>query len=248
VTLAVDSVIARHHIDDIVAALTPLVTDERRARIEAVLDARISGLTVALENLHDPHNGAAAIRSVEAFGLTSLHVIETLEPFGFSDSVTIGCEKWISIERHADFTTCAQTLRGAGITTWAMVAREPGDEVCDIDQVDVSTPLALVFGNERDGLSDLAISGCDGRASLPMFGFTRSFNLSVSVALALQHLSARRRAHLGASGDIDERERARLRARWYVHSVRGANAVVDRYVSDLPRNGVGALPHSDGNG
>ncbi len=247
-TLAVDSIIARHHLDDIVAALTPLVTAERQARIEAVLDARLSGLTVALENLHDPHNGAAAIRSVEAFGLTRLHVIETLECFRFSDSVTIGCEKWISIERHSDFATCAQALRGAGIATLAMVASEPGGDVCDIGEVDVSTPLACVFGNERDGLSDLAISGCDNRVSLPMFGFTRSFNLSVSVALALQHLSARRRAHLGATGDLDERERARLRARWYVHSVRRAHAVVDRYVSNLPRNGVGALPHPSGNG
>ena len=247
-SLGVDSIIARHHIDDIVAALTPLVTPERQARIEAVLDARLASLTVVLENLHDPHNGAAAIRSVEAFGLTTLHVIEALEQFRFSTAVTIGCEKWISIVRHANFATCAGALADEGISTWAMVACEPGGDVCAIDEVDVSKPLACVFGAERDGLSELAIAGCDQRASLPMFGFTRSFNLSVSVALALQRLSARRRAYLAASGDIAERERARLRARWYVHSVRGAHAVVDRYVSNLPRNGVGALPHRDGNG
>ncbi len=245
VTRPVDKLIERYDIDTVVAALTPLVTEERKQRIEAVLDARLTSLSVALENLHDPHNGAAAIRSVEAFGLTRLHVIETKERFRSAAAVTIGCEKWISIAHYPDFAGFAGAMRAAGVATWAMVARTPGAEVTDIDQVDVSRPLVLVFGNERDGLSREAVAGCDGAASLPMFGFTRSFNLSVSVALAVQRLAERRRAHLGTGGDLGGPERALLRARWYVHSVRGADKIIRRYVSETTRSSVVTGPRSE---
>jgi tRNA (guanosine-2'-O-)-methyltransferase len=227
----VDQLIAKYGEDVVLRALAPMVSEGRLARIEAVLDARLSSLTVVLENLHDPHNGAAAIRSVEGFGLDSLWVVEAVEPFQFSSSVTVGCEKWIDVHRFADGPACAAALRARG---FRLLATLPGESQ-SIEEVDVSGPCALVFGNEHEGLTQETIASCDGRVSIPMFGFTQSFNLSVSVALCVQRLAARRRAVLGGRGDLPEAERRRLRARWYALGVRAAEQIVERHVSDGTR-------------
>jgi tRNA (guanosine-2'-O-)-methyltransferase len=109
---------------------------------------------------------------------------------------------------------------------------------CNLDEVDVARPCALVFGNEHAGLSPAAQAAWPRQFAIPMYGFTRSFNLSVSVAVAVHHLAARRRAALGARGDLGAEERAVLRARWYAQDVRGAAEIVARYVSKQTRPDV----------
>jgi tRNA (guanosine-2'-O-)-methyltransferase len=222
---------------DVIAALVEVLTEERKARIEAVLASRLAGLTVVLENLHDPHNGAAAMRSVEGFGLSELHVVEAAEPFRFSSGVTQGCEKWVALHKYKQFTAARDALHARGFKLYAAV---PGAAIA-LEQVDVAHPAALVFGNEHAGLTDGAIAACDAAFSIPMDGFTQSFNLSVSVAVCVHDASRRRRAALGATGDLPEQERARLRARWYALSMdpRAAEGLVERYVSEKTHGRVG---------
>lgn len=261
----VDRWLAAYSPDDVVAALAPQLTAERRARIEEVLAQRLAGLTVVLEDLHDPHNGAAALRSVEGFGLCELHVVEQAEPFRssadeparqsragwmrprsarsprLSQRVTQGCQKWVAVQRHPDFAACAAALHARGFSLYAAV---PGAALT-VDQIDVSRPAALVFGNEHAGLTSAAQAACDATFAIPMAGFTQSFNLSVSVALSVYDTTRRRRAQLGgAPGDVPDEERARLRARWYALSMdeRAAEGLVARHVSERTRGGVGEPP------
>lgn len=221
----VDRLIAEHGPEIVSAALRPLLTDERMARVEAVLDARLDSLTFAIENLHDPHNGAAAIRTAEAVGLTSLHVAETAEEFSYSPAITIGCEKWIQVVHHRTIAGCAGALREAGFRLYATC---PGAR-WDLESVPVDSPVALLIGNEREGLTAEAVAACDQAVSIPMHGFTQSFNLSVSVALSIHRLAQRRRTVLGRAGDLGDQKRAHLRARWYAMGIRGAEAIVSRY-------------------
>src|SRR6185295_934475 len=102
-------------------ALAPLLGDERRERIDAVIDARLGGLTVVIENLHDPRNGAAVLRSAEAFGIQTVHVVEAVERFRFSPAVSQGCEKWLDVERHPTFAAARATLGRAGFALYAAV-------------------------------------------------------------------------------------------------------------------------------
>jgi len=245
VSASVDRLLQRHGIETVTAVLRPFLTDRRIERIEQVLDARLGSLSVVIENLHDPHNGAAAIRSMEGFGLQHLHVVETVEPFAFSSAVTISAEKWISIRRHRDFAGCAADLRGQGLRLLAMVPRLGHDRAVELDEVDVTGPLACVFGNERDGLTDASVESCDAEVTLPMQGFTQSFNLSVSVALVIGELARRRRQEIEAQGDLSAQERALLRARWYALSVRHADEILSQRVSELTRDHVDELPQKE---
>ena len=222
----IDSWIARHPPARVIAALAPLVSEERKARIARVLGARLGQLTVVLENLHDPHNGAAALRSVEGFGLSELHVVEGTEPFRFSSKVSQGCEKWVAIARHRSFAACAAALHERGFRLHAAL---PGAATA-LEEIDVGVPTALCIGNEHAGLTPEAIAACDGAYAIPMAGFTQSFNLSVSVALSVHDTARRRRVVLGQPGDLDEAERERLTARAYALSMdeRTAQGLVER--------------------
>jgi len=235
-----DRLIDRHGPALVCEALAPMLSPERVARIDRVLDARLVSLTTIVEDVYDPHNAAAAIRSCEAFGLQDFHAVEASNRFAPAGGITLGCHRWIDLHRWPTVSACAAALRAQGFALYATLPDAP----YDVETVDVSRPVALVFGNEHAGLTADAIAACDGAVSIPMHGFTQSFNLSVSVALCLSRLAARRRAALGAAGDLPAERRARLRARWFALKIRGAEGVVDRHVSALTRHGVAPDPHS----
>lgn len=227
-----EALIARYGADTVTAALAPLLTDQRRARIDSVLDARLASLTIVLENLYDPHNGAAALRSVEGIGLDTVHVVEGTGPFAAASTVTIGCDKWLALRSHRSAAEAARALRAEGMVLCAAVP----DVGTTIDDVQGEQPLALWFGNEHDGLTTEAIELCDHRIEIPMHGFTRSFNLSVSVALLTSRAAELRRRSLGKLGDLPDRERANRRAKWYAQDFRGADQILARFVSAQTRS------------
>jgi tRNA (guanosine-2'-O-)-methyltransferase len=209
------------------AALAPLLLEERRLRIDEAVAARLGGLRVVIENLHDPHNGAAVLRSAEAFGVQRVEVIESVEPFRFSSTVTQGCEKWLDVVRHPTLEAALAELRRAGFAVYAAV---PG-AAATVEDLDFSRPAAVMVGNEHDGLTAQAIAAADVPFGIPMSGMTRSLNLSVATALITERAAALRRQALGVAGDLDPATQLALRARFYVASVRGAEVVVARYLA-----------------
>jgi tRNA (guanosine-2'-O-)-methyltransferase len=206
-------------------ALAPLLLDERRARIDAAVAARLGGLRVVLENLHDPHNGAAVLRSAEAFGIQRVDVVEASEPFRFSSTVTQGCEKWLDVVRHATLEAAVAALRRDGFVIYAAV---PGAEA-SVEDLDFSRPAAVMMGNEHEGLTGAAVDAADRTFGIPMAGMTASLNLSVATALISERAAALRRRALRAEGDLDADARLALRARFYAASVRGADAIIARH-------------------
>ncbi len=209
---------------EICACLSPLLLEERRARMDAAAATRLGGLRLVIENLHDPHNGAAVLRSAEAFGVQRVEVIETVERFRFSSTVTQGCEKWLDVVRHRSLPAALVGLRSEGFVVYAAV---PGAAAA-LDELDFSRPAAVMVGNEHEGLTADAIAAADVRFGVPMFGLTQSLNLSVAAALIVSRAAALRRRALGRDGDLDEAAVLALRARFYAASVRGADAVLSR--------------------
>jgi tRNA (guanosine-2'-O-)-methyltransferase len=227
VTDDIDRLIERHGPRAICAALEPMLTPERIARIDQVLAARLGSVAAAVEDTYDPHNAAATIRTSEALGLQDLHVIEVQERFDAAKGVTRGADRWLDIERWVSVQAAASALRARG---FRVLATQPGASA-SIDEVDVSTPVVVMFGNEHAGLSATALAACDGAVAVPMHGFTESYNLSVTVALAMSRIAERRRAYIKAPGDLDAARREHLRARWFSLGIRGVIGVLERVLS-----------------
>ena len=221
---AIERLIDRFGPDAVCTALEPLLTAERIARIDRVLDARLGSVVAAVEDTYDPHNAAATIRTCEALGLQELHVIEPNARFSAVKGVTRGAHRWIELHRWTTARGAIEALRARGFAVYATAP----DAAANIEEVDVSRPIAIAFGNEHDGISAEAAAAADGAISVPMFGFTESYNLSVTVGLAMSRLAARRRASIGALGDLDPARRARLRARWFALRIRAAVSIVER--------------------
>ncbi|MEO6775048.1 MAG: RNA methyltransferase [Kofleriaceae bacterium] len=221
---AIDRLIDTHGPDRICEALRPMVTPERIARIEGVLASRLGSVITAVEDTYDPHNAAATIRTTEALGLQELHVIEPHSRFSATQGVTRGAHRWIDLARWPHAEAAVEALHGRGFRVYATA---PGATV-SVEDVDIRTPLAIVFGNEHDGVSEGAIAACDGAITVPMFGFTESFNLSVTVGLVMSRVATRRRAYLNATGDLAPERHAHLRARWFALRIRGVVGVLER--------------------
>lgn len=221
--------------DAVARWLAPVLSENRKRRIEQVISSRLVSVTVVLENLHDPHNGAAALRSCEAMGLLHVHVVEDVEPFRCSRKVSQNAHKWLNIYHHQTTEECLLFLREAGFACWAAVPPSAQGSRLGEEQVGVERPVALVFGNEHQGLSAGALALCQDRFSIPIRGFSQSLNLSVSVAVGLSHTVTRRRAHLGRSGDLTREAKSRLRAACYACSTRHGPDLVLRELGTLGR-------------
>ncbi len=218
----IDNLIERFGPEAVVGVLEPMLTPARLARIDQVLDARLMSVVTIVEDTYDPHNAAATIRTTEALGLQELHVVEAR--FSATKGVTKGSHTWIDLRRWATPGEAATALRARGFRVLATQPNAPHS----IDDVDISTPLAIAFGNEHAGLSVEAVAACDGAIRVPMYGFSESFNLSVTVALAMSQIASRRRAYLGTTGDLSADHRRNLRARWIALKVRAAVGIVER--------------------
>jgi tRNA (guanosine-2'-O-)-methyltransferase len=198
-----------------VEALRPFVSDQRQARIDEVLRGRLRGLEVAIEAPYDPHNAAAVVRSAEALGAWSVHVIAASERILRARGTTTGTHTWIDTRHHHDLDGFLADRRAAGMR----VAGACVDATHMLDALPIDGPICLLFGNEHAGLSPAAQTACDFRFRIPIYGFAESYNLSVAAALTLQTTTQRVRAQLGADGDLSEAERELERARAYYLSI-----------------------------
>ena len=176
---------------ELIAHLSNFVTNERWNRFQEVLSERTNYLTVVLENIYQPLNASAVLRSADCFGIQDVHVIENYNEFTPDREVAMGASRWLNIQHYneEDNNTlqCIQKLKKEG---YRIVATTPHKNNCNLQDYDLTKgKTALLFGTETEGLTDVALKEADEYLKIPMYGFTESFNLSVAVAVCLQHLS-----------------------------------------------------------
>jgi tRNA (guanosine-2'-O-)-methyltransferase len=187
------------------------IHNERLQRMVDVSARRLSSLTVVLENLWSAHNFSAIVRSAEGLGLQTAHVIETLNRYRKSPGVAHGADRWLNVRRHRSLAACVDELVEEG---FRVACADVGPGCVDLHEVPADRPIAVLLGSERTGLSDEAKRCAHLRFTIPMAGFTESFNVSVSAAISLYALQGERRRHLGHDGDLTIEQAAELVAGW----------------------------------
>ena len=208
------------------------VSARRRARMAAVLARRLTSVSVVAENLYDPHNVSAIVRTAEGFGLDRLHVVEQPNPWRKNPAILRGADRWVSIVRHRGLTRCLSDLMADG---FLLCVADVGAGCVPVDEIPVDQKVAIVLGSERDGLSARAKRLADVRFTVPMAGFTESFNVSVSAAVTLFSVTSRRRAILPGEGELSFEEQCARAARWMHQSVRNADEILARLAADRAR-------------
>jgi tRNA (guanosine-2'-O-)-methyltransferase len=194
------------------AFFASLMTPERLARIDAVIEARLSSVTAVLDRLVDPHNVAAILRTSEGLGIQAVHVVPGADTDAFAHRrVTQDAHKWIDVVQQGTGVEAIRALLARGFQVFAghleREARPPAE-------LPVDRPLALLFGHEHEGPSPETLRECTGTFRIPMAGFTQSFNVSVAAGIALSQICTRRRAFLKKAGDLDVAQKQALRSRY----------------------------------
>lgn len=220
--------------EQVIRILRPVMTEARIERIEAVVARRTNTIVPVVEGLVNTGNVSAVMRSAEALGYQSFHVVKgENERFKQSERTSRGAEKWLDLYRWEAPEPCVDYLHAEGYRVVAMHLDEDG---VPIDEIDFTAPTALVFGNEERGVSPAMQGAADRCCIVPLSGFTESFNVSVAAAVALYHARQDRRRRQGGHADLSDAEQQALIARFCMRSVRHAEAILRRAIesSDSP--------------
>ena len=201
-----------HQILDLLSAY---LTPERQERIRITVEGRTCDVVPVLENIYDRGNVSAVLRSAEAMGYQCAHVIEIGEKFKSANRVTQGADKWLNVRRWRSTLECTRELKRLG---YQILATHLDARARPIGEMDLTRPTAIVFGNEKDGVSQEMIAEADQTIIIPMQGFVQSFNISVAAAISLYHIFMERMRLLGKHGDLSEVERVILRADYSLRS------------------------------
>lgn len=160
------------------------MTFEREEKLQKVLNHRQNGLTVVLENVFDPHNISAVMRTCDSVGIQDIYVLNTKIPphKKWGEKSSSSAAKWLTIHQFDNALTCFNDLHTKGfkvITTWL------GEGSADLYDTDFTRPLAVVFGNEHSGVSDEIRELADGNMMIPQVGIIQSLNISVACAVTV---------------------------------------------------------------
>jgi len=199
-----------------------MVTPERLKRIDEVVRGRTDSLVLVLDRIADPHNSSAVLRSADAFGVQTVHVIVGTQGFRASRGVSKGTHRWLDVVRYESAEACARRLKLDG---YAIYVAAMGSEIRPEDLRDMPR-LAVVFGNEHRGVSAAMQGLADGTFAIPMRGFVESLNVSVAAAITMQTLAHDGRARLSAE------RLAELKARFLMNSVKKADQVIENFLGN----------------
>lgn len=187
----------------VIEQLEPLVLDRRRERLEQVIAGRLGSVTLLLDELADPHNRAAIVRSCDAFGVQRLHCLQPGTDFSVHHGVAAGTERWVDVMRHPSPDDAVDTLEGAG---FELIQTHPEGELVPADLATLPR-VALILGNEHRGIHETFRARASRSVRIPMRGFVESLNVSVSAAVLLAA------ATQGRAGDLSAAARQHLYAR-----------------------------------
>jgi len=217
---------------ELIKHLAGFATEERVALFKKIVAQRTRYFTVALENIYQGHNASAVLRSADCFGIQDVHIAEDQYEYNVNDDIALGASKWLSLYKYDQqkkgIHGVIAHLRQQG---YRIVATTPHTSDVLLDDFDVTKgKAAFFFGTELHGLSEVVMEQADEFVRIPMYGFTESYNISVSAALVMRHLALElRRSTIDWS--LTQNQQDELLLDWLMRSIRQSDLIVERFLS-----------------
>lgn len=198
---------------------SPRLTEHRKEWMERVLHNRTRHFTMVLEDLYDPHNISAVIRTAEVFGLQDIHVIEEINAYKVNKSILKGSFKWMSIYLYAKRQACFENLKAKGYR----IAVASTNTTNTINSLDLSIPTAFYLGTEFKGNHPDTLAQADVEFILPQYGVTESMNVSVAGGVLMAYMDFWMQKVGRETVTLPEAEKEALRQEWYHRQVYGTD-------------------------
>lgn len=214
---------------DLIEYLEQFAHENRVELFKNNIEERTNFITLVLEDIYHAQNASAAIRTCDCFGVQTMHVIENRNEFNLHTGITLGSANWVDLERYNqeehNTKTALQHLKKQG---YKIVATTPLPDTKSLYDLELDKPIALVLGNEHNGISEAVKEDADEFITIPMHGFTESFNISVSAAICLSELTTKIR-----KSDIDwkltEDEKQRILLKWLKNSIKKGEEIAREF-------------------
>ena len=178
--------------EELLEHLLSFVSENKNKLFQKTIEERTKHVTVVLEDIFQPQNASAVLRSCDVFGIQDIHVIENRNQYNVNPHVVHGASKWVTLHKHNQVQNntlaCINLLKKNGYQVYGTT---PHTNEVLIQDIPIDNKLALMFGTEQEGLSEVAMENVDGFVKIPMYGFTESLNISVSAAICLYEISKR---------------------------------------------------------
>jgi tRNA (guanosine-2'-O-)-methyltransferase len=218
----------------VLAAFYEIITPNKREMFDRIAAERTKHLTVVMENIYQEHNASAVLRSCDCFGIQELHVIEKDNTYKIQRDIALGAGRWVDMSTYDSGENvtkeCLTSLKEKG---YKIVATTPHTDAHTINDLDLSQPIALVFGTERRGISDEVKELADAFVKIPMYGFTESFNISVSVAITLNTLR-QRLEETDLQWKLSSEEQIALKINWCAKILNGGELLAKKFRAEYP--------------
>jgi tRNA (guanosine-2'-O-)-methyltransferase len=196
---------------------SPRLTEHRKDWMERVLNNRTRHFTMVLEDLFDPHNISAVIRTAEVFGLQDIHIIEEINAYKVNKSILKGSFKWMSIYLYKQRQACFENLKAKGYR----IAIASTNTTNTIQNLDLSIPTAFYLGTEFKGNHPDTLAKADVEFILPQYGVTESMNVSVAGGVLMAYMDFWMQKVGRNTVTLPDSEKDTLRQEWYNRQVYG---------------------------
>lgn len=217
--------------DRLIEHLSRFVTERRLKLFDTILELRTRYMTIVLEDIFQPHNASAVLRSCECFGIQDVHIIENQNPYRISPDVALGSYKWLTIHRHnSEAENTINAIKSLKDQGYRIVATSPHKKTSNLEDFKVEEgKFALVFGTELNGLSKSALKMADDFLKIPMTGFTESLNISVTAAICIHHLTNSIRKNSGIDWHLTDSEKKDIKLTWLKNSIRKSDVIIKSF-------------------
>lgn len=223
-----------HDIKKLNLYLQEFVTPEKAILFNEILKQRTKYISVVLEDIYQSQNASAVLRTCDCYGIQDIHIIENQNKYCLNPDVVIGANKWLDLHKYnKKKNNTPDALKSLKKNNYRIIATSLQNENCsDLDNLDLEKgKIALVFGTETRGISKEVISAADEFLKIPMYGFTQSFNISVSAAICLHHLTGKMR-NSEINWKLTEEETDELRFEWLKKSIKSSKLIINKYLND----------------
>lgn len=217
--------------NELLEYLSAVVTPERLSLYNKIIENRTNYITVVLEDIFQAQNASAVLRTCDCLGIQNVHIIENRNQFQVDTEVSMGSSKWITLNSYHrkknNSLDAIQTLKKKG---YRIVATSPHSNDIELPDFDISKgKIALVFGSELPGISETITKEADEFLKIPMYGFTESYNISVSAALILYQLTEKLRNSHSIAWQLTEEEKIDIKMQWIRNSVKKSALIEKRF-------------------
>ncbi len=219
---------------DLINYLSQFITSERLKKFDRVLQNRTRYLTIILEDLFQPHNASAVLRTCECLGIQDVYIIENKNKYSINPDIVLGATNWLNLYQFSsDKNNTVSAINNLKKKGYRIVATTLNQKAGSLDDFNLEKgKSAILFGTELTGLSDIALSLADEQLIIPISGFTNSYNISVSAGIILYYIT-RQLKNSAIDWKLSKSEMDEIKLNWLRTSIKKSTLIEKQFLKKV---------------